>query len=94
VAEQHTVHTEQTPVGDYIWRCRCGANGGVFADQALARQSGDAHRVASDEPMHPYESRLPSGEWRCIRNHRTDPCGDCSGCREVQAINRAASSAQ
>ena len=34
------------------------------------------------------EFRLPSGEWRCTRDHSTEPCGECDGCREVQAENR------
>lgn len=34
-------------------------------------------------------SRLPSGEWRCVAGNRTEPCGDCGGCREVQAENAA-----
>jgi hypothetical protein len=34
------------------------------------------------------EYRLPSGEWRCIRDNVTEPCGDCAGCREIQQINR------
>ena len=33
--------------------------------------------------------RLPSGEWRCTQDHRTEPCGKCGGCREVEAINRS-----
>lgn len=42
----------------------------------------------------PYESRLPSGEWRCVLDHRTEPCGDCSGCREVRDENRIAQNDQ
>lgn len=34
------------------------------------------------------EFRLPSGEWRCTRDHGTEPCGECGDCREVQAENR------
>ena len=35
------------------------------------------------------EFRLPSGEWRCTRDHSTEPCGECGGCREIAAINRS-----
>lgn len=37
------------------------------------------------------EFRLPDGEWRCARDHVTEPCGECEGCREIQAINRTGS---
>ena len=33
------------------------------------------------------EFRLPSGEWRCTQDHRTEPCGKCGGCYEVRAEN-------
>lgn len=35
------------------------------------------------------EFRLPDGEWRCTRDNTTEPCGDCEGCWEIQAINRS-----
>ena len=27
----------------------------------------------------------PDGSWSCTRDHVTEPCGDCDGCRQVMA---------
>lgn len=35
-------------------------------------------------------SRLPDGTWSCVKDGTTEPCGECGGCRSVQAENRAA----
>jgi hypothetical protein len=34
------------------------------------------------------EFRRPDGTWSCTRDHVTQPCGDCDGCRTVAAENR------
>jgi hypothetical protein len=31
----------------------------------------------------------PDGAWSCVRDHVTEPCGDCDGCRHIQAANAA-----
>ena len=31
--------------------------------------------------------RRPDGSWSCTRDHVTEPCGDCDGCRQVAAEN-------
>jgi hypothetical protein len=38
----------------------------------------------------PVPSRTPDGRWSCIRDGVSEPCGDCGGCRQVQAQNLAA----
>lgn len=35
-------------------------------------------------------SRLPDETWSCVKDGVTEPCGECGGCRSVQAENRAA----
>lgn len=32
-------------------------------------------------------SYRPDGSWSCTRDGVTAPCGDCDGCRQVQAAN-------
>jgi hypothetical protein len=34
-------------------------------------------------------SYRPDGTWSCTRDGVTRPCGDCDGCRQVQAQNAA-----
>jgi hypothetical protein len=34
------------------------------------------------------EFRRPDGTWSCTRDHVTQPCGNCDGCRQVAAENR------
>jgi hypothetical protein len=34
-------------------------------------------------------SYRPDGSWSCTRDHVAEPCGECDGCRQVQAENAA-----
>jgi len=34
-------------------------------------------------------SYRPDGTWSCTREGATEPCGDCDGCRQVQAGTQA-----
>jgi hypothetical protein len=35
----------------------------------------------------------PDGSWSCTQDRATQPCGDCDGCRQVQAENITAANA-
>lgn len=39
-------------------------------------------------------SYRPDGSWSCTRDGVTGPCGECGGCRQVQAENRAVAAAE
>jgi hypothetical protein len=39
-------------------------------------------------------SYRPDGSWACTRDRVTSPCGECDGCRHVQAGNLGAAPGQ
>jgi hypothetical protein len=51
---------------------------------------GTVRAVTKMQPEGPVPSRTPDGRWSCVRDGATGPCGNCDGCRHVQAQNLAA----
>lgn len=76
---------------------RFGEHRGADVYVAVSVQRGgetSAHEYRSGhyvkEAASEAASRLPDGTWSCVKDGTTEPCGECGGCRSVQAENRAA----
>lgn len=78
-----TAHELQERVGktDTVVCMDCGA----FVMNRAAHDRFHATMSGTDVAA----SRLPDGTWSCVKDGVTEPCGECGGCRSVQAENRA-----
>lgn len=54
----------------------------------VSRPAASAGNLGLDPAM----CRMPDGRWSCTRDHVTEPCGDCDGCRYVYAQRKFAES--